>query len=107
MKVTKKAKQAALKNQLGTNPKWALRALTVVYGYQTADEQGSGVTIAQNGVGFSGMDAEILSSFAEQVKRGRTLSPKQMGLLFKKMPRYWRQILDSIPESFNWEPLLG
>ncbi len=40
-----------------------------------------------------------LSSFAEQVNKGRNLSVKQMTIVFKKMPRYWNQILSLIPED--------
>ena len=91
--------QAYLKNQLGTNPAWAIKGLVKIYTLQTADEQSTGHTSHDNGVGFSGCDAEILSSFATQVNRGRNLSPKQMAIVFKKMPRYWKQIASFIPED--------
>ena len=91
--------QAYLKNQLATNPAWAIKGLVKIYTLQTADEQSSGHTSHDNGVGFSGCDAEILSSFATQVNRGRNLSPKQMAIVFKKMPRYWKQIASFIPED--------
>ena len=83
-----------LKEMLGCNKMWALRALTLVYSFQTASEQQIEATTDHNGVGFSAFDADILSSFAKQVERGRTLSDKQFALLFKKMPRYWRQVRD-------------
>ena len=86
-----------IKNQLSTNPAWAVRALVKVYTLQTLDEQATGQTANLNGVGFSGIDSKILSSFAEQVNKGRNLSPKQMAIVFKKMPRYHRQVLSFIP----------
>ena len=86
-----------IKNQLATNPAWAIRALVKIYERQTADEQCSGITKEDNGVGFSGVDANILSSFATQVNNGRNLSPKQMAIVFKKMPRYWKQVASLIP----------
>ena len=90
---TKKAKIAHIRNMVSTNPSWALRALERIYALQTSDEQACGITRNLNGVGFSGADSEILSSFAEQVKKGRTLSPKQMTILYKKMPKYARQLM--------------
>lgn len=86
-----------IKNQLATNSAWALRGLVRIHSLQTVDEQISQQTSHNNGVGFSGVDANILSSFADQVNRGRTLSPKQMAIVFKKMPRYWKQIASFIP----------
>ena len=89
---TKKDRVARLREMLGTNAKWAIAGLSRIYANQTADEQDSGMTSEDNGIGFTGVDAEILSSFAEQVEKGRTLSPKQMTLLFKKMPKYAKQL---------------
>ena len=91
---TMKAKvQEYIKNQLATNPAWAVKALVKVYTLQTFDEQASDRTSHDNGVGFSGVDANILSSFAKQVNAGRNLSPKQMAIVFKKMPRYHKQVM--------------
>lgn len=88
-----------IKTQLATNPAWAIRGLVKIYTLQTADEQESDRTSHDNGVGFSGVDANILSSFAKQVNAGRNLSPKQMAIVYKKMPRYWKQIASFIPET--------
>ena len=90
--MTKKELIAALKERLATDGRWALRALTVVYRNQTADEQATQQTIEHNGIGFSGPDAEILSSFAQQYQRRGTLSPRQMNLLRRKMPSYAGQV---------------
>jgi hypothetical protein len=92
MTMTKKELIAALKERLATDDLWALRALTVVYRNQTADEQARQQTIEHNGTGFSGPDAEILSSFAQQYQRRGTLSPRQMHLLRRKMPSYASQV---------------
>ena len=88
-----------IQSQLSTNPAWAIRGLVKIYTLQTSDEQASDTTSHDNGVGFSGCDANILSSFAKQVNAGRNLSPKQMTIVYKKMPRYWRQIVGFIPED--------
>jgi hypothetical protein len=90
--MTQKQVCEAVKLKLATSPSWALRGLVRIYEFQTISEQQVGNTTDANGVGFSGVDAEILSSFARQVNMGRTLSVKQMLLLHKKMPRYWKQI---------------
>ena len=90
--MTKKELLAELKRRLATDDRWALRALTVVYRNQTADEQNAQQTIEHNGIGFSGPDAEILSSFAQQYQRRGRLSPKQMNLLKRKIPSYARQV---------------
>ncbi len=90
---------ALLKENLAINAKWAKVACQRIYEYQTASEQASGSTRDHNGVGFSGADGEILSSFAEQINSGRFVgSPKQMKILFKKMPKYAKQ-LDGIAQE--------
>ena len=86
-----------VKNQLSTNPAWAQRAIVKLWQRQTADEQAAQNTGHDNGVGFNGTDAFILSSFAEQINKGRTLSPKQLAIAFKKLPKYSRQIISEIP----------
>jgi hypothetical protein len=86
-----------IKNQLATNATWAVKALVKIYERQTIDEQNSQSTKENNGIGFNGLDANILSSFAEQVNKGRNLSVKQMTIVYKKMPRYWKQVASLIP----------
>lgn len=100
---TKAARLAHVRSELGTKPKWAVRALTVVYQGQTQSEQVRSTTIEENGVGFTAFDAEILTSFAQQVERweradptrryATPLSEKQMALLFKRIPKYAGQLL--------------
>lgn len=86
-----------VKVQLSTNPAWAQRAIVKLWQRQTSDEQAAQTTGHNNGVGFNGTDAMILSSFAEQINKGRTLSPKQLTIAFKKLPKYSRQIISEIP----------
>lgn len=89
---TKAARISFLKEKLATNPKWAVRGLLRIYENQTNDEQRSGLTKYHNGIGFTGADSELLSSFAEQILAGRTMSPRQMYLIHRKMPKYARQL---------------
>lgn len=90
--MTKKDTVALWKEKLATEPAWALRALIRIYEEQTPTEQDYEVTAYHNGVGFTGIDADILTSFAKQYQRKGELSPKQMDLLYKKMPRYAGQL---------------
>ena len=92
-KVTKSQQQAFLKDMLSKNEIWALKALKLIYDKQTSAEQDSGYTQVLNGVGFSGAHGEIMSSFAEQLSKRNFLSPKQMAIVFKIIPKYWKQIL--------------
>lgn len=74
------------------NDKAVLRGITAIYAYQTADEQSMGITSHENGVGFSGVDAEIMSSFALQIASRGFLSPKQITIGRKIIRKYWRQL---------------
>jgi hypothetical protein len=90
---TKAARVAHFRKMLGTVQKWACRGLLAIYKYQTAAEKAVQETRELNGVGFSGCDAEILSSFAEQYSRRGWLSEKQLAILHRKMPKYAKQLL--------------
>lgn len=89
---TKKDRIAIIRAKLTNDPRWVIRGLLAVYANQTRDEQTAETVKYENGVGFTGADGEILSSFAKQVEAGRQMSPKQMALLFRKMPKYARQL---------------
>ena len=92
MEFTKKEIIEKLRNQLGKNLNSALKALQIIYEFQTEDEKESESTCYENGMGFTGLDAPLLTSFASQVNRGRSLSEKQTSILFKMMPKYAGQI---------------
>jgi len=83
-----------IQRKLSTDIKWAYQALIKIFENQTIDEQRSNTVKYLNGIGFTGTDGEILSSFAKQYMRRKSLSPRQQELLLKKMPKYWRQILE-------------
>ena len=93
MKITKKIVKEYLREKLSTSDAWALRCLEVIYDNQTPGEQTSDSTNCDNGIGFTGTDANILSSFAKQYRSRGTLSPKQMVILRKKAKKYWKQVL--------------
>ena len=91
--ITKKAGMEIIREQLRTNDAWLLRGLVVIYGFQTESEQAMGVTAEDNGMGFNGLDAELLSSFAVQYMQRGSLSPKQIAWARKKMVKYAGQLL--------------
>lgn len=83
-----------IRRKVSTDPLWARRALLQIYSRQTEDEKMIGETSHQNGIGFNGCDAPILTSFAEQLKSRGFLSRKQEEILQKKIGRYSRQLLE-------------
>ena len=92
-KVRKQDTCKFVKEKLASNKNWAINALVKIFEFQTKEEQLSEETIETNGVGFTGVDAEILTSLAQHYISKGWLSPKQMNILYKKMPKYWMQII--------------
>lgn len=82
-----------IRNKLLSDDRWLVRGMLAIYRRQTSQEQSYAQTIEHNGEGFNATDAEILSSFSEQVLRGRTLSPKQLEIARRCMPKYAGQLL--------------
>lgn len=94
MKLTKANVLTYVRHQLGTNPVWAVKALVRIFQEnQTADEQVSEATKHDNGVGFTGTDAMFLSSLAKAQLQHGHLTDKQMVYVFRKMPKYARQVV--------------
>jgi hypothetical protein len=94
MKTNKKNTLVYVKQQLATNKVWAIKALVRIYQEnQTADEQVAKVTSHDNGIGFSGVDANFASSLAEGYLKYGNLSDKQMSFVFKIMPKYSGQVV--------------
>jgi hypothetical protein len=92
---------------IDNNPKACENALLAMWARQTADEQNARATGHQNGIGFNSTDAELLSSFAEQVEKrrasgrpaGQCLSEKQLLWARKKLQKYGRQLLEIAEEK--------
>lgn len=82
-----------IRSKLGTDSQWAIRGLMRVYENQTADERRAGVVNANNGIGFTVQDADLLTSFASQYERRKTLSARQVTVLYKLMPKYAKQLV--------------
>lgn len=98
-KITKGQIKEYVRTKLSSDSRWAKHALLKIFEFQTAEEQEYETTSVHNGVGFTGIDGEILASFAKQLQTKGYLSPKQMDLLYKKMPKYWRQIISISDEN--------
>lgn len=75
-----------------TNDKVLYGALKKLYACQTAEEQATSTTNVQNGAGFNGVDAPILTSFAQFLERTGFLTPRQKALARKKLKKYNRQL---------------
>lgn len=82
-----------LQGKLRTDSRWAQRALLAIYRNQTSDEQVSANVTHHNCMGFRCMDSIILTSFANQLQQRGSLSPKQMSIVHKLMPKYARQLM--------------
>ena len=89
----------ALKKQIANSDNQALKALKTIYANQTYDEKRDQATEHNNGIGFSGKDAKILSSFAQQLEYKGSLSSKQMAIVKRIMPRYARQLISQSIET--------
>ena len=87
------------------------RALILLLGRQDLDEQEAEEAIRRNARGFTGCDAEFMTSLAKQVedrlrqgrRLGHCLSRKQMDALRKRdrrgvmnIGKYWKQLIEEI-----------
>ena len=81
-----------IKENLVSSDKWLARGLLAIYDKQTVAEVNSYSTIENNSVGFDGLDAEILTSIAQQLRERGTMSYKQTTLVRKKMTKYAGQL---------------
>ena len=91
-KVTQKSVREYLKLKLSTDESWATRALIKIYEHQTEEEKRLEQTQHWNGIGFNAFDANILSGIATFYLKTNKLTAKQKEIVFKKIPRYWKQV---------------
>jgi DUF438 domain-containing protein len=95
MKVTKKITLEFVRAQLRSNKVWAIKALVRIFKEnQTSQEQTLEATTVDNGIGFTGVDANFLSSLAKQYIEMGSLSDNQIKCLFKMMPKYSKQVFE-------------
>lgn len=92
-----------LKDLLMRNDKAVMRALLLLYSFQTDEEQYSSITSIKNNKGFNMWDAEILTPLAKQVKEGIGLSSKQLYVARAKILKYVGQIFRYMQAKNNLE----
>jgi hypothetical protein len=83
-----------MRKNLETSSNTRARALLRIFENQTRDEQASESTNHYNGIGFTGSDAQFLTSLAKQFKYKGYLSPKQDAILARKIKKYARQLVE-------------
>jgi len=88
-----------LRSKLSEDIRWALRALLVMMSRQTPSEENTRQSREINKVGFTKIDASILTGICNQYKdmldgksKRRSLSQKQVSVVKSRMPKYWRQL---------------
>lgn len=94
--------EATIKEKVSKDPRWAQKAIIVLFERQTPDEQDQRATRYKNHIGFNGADAEILSSFASRlIWQRKPLTDKQLAIAYKKLPKYSKQLLEIAKEKGN------
>lgn len=86
-----------IRAKVASDPKWTERSILAIYARQTPDEQAVGDTTKNNGRGFSGTDGKFMSSLAKWIQSSRKpdgsrLTPKQLLVAQKVMPKYAKQL---------------
>lgn len=81
-----------IKGLLETNDAFVARSVVKIWQRQTESEKTSKSTNQNNGVGFNGLDAEILTSFAEYFIQHGRLSVKQLAIARRKIKKYAKQL---------------
>ena len=81
-----------IKELVQTNDKVLYGALKNLYACQTEDEKACKDAKEYNGMGFNGIDAPILTSFAQFLEKTGFLTPKQKMIARKKLVKYNKQL---------------
>lgn len=81
-----------IREKMDTDDKWLVRGLIAIYKKQTAQEKAIRETREKNGVGFNGVDGQIMSSIAEFYMNRQYITPKQTVVVRRKMRKYAGQL---------------
>ncbi len=92
MKYTKKELLIFIRHKTSTNPKWAVRSLTLIYSKQDSAEKTNKSTFYSNNEGFNRFDAPILTKLYIKLK-SKGLDKSDLTLLYKIIPKYSAQVL--------------
>lgn len=84
--------QTYIKERLTGSDKYLTNAIVSIY---TAQERqtATGFKSPIEGVGFSRVDNQVLSEYAQKILAGVSLSNKELAIARTKMYKYWRQIM--------------
>ena len=85
-------KTADIKLKLLTEDRWLYRGIQAIYSRQTPQEQMVADTLEDNGMGFNGVDAKLLSGFARDIDMYGTLFDWKLTVARKKMLKYAGQL---------------
>ena len=88
--------EQSMKHMLHTNATVAQWGLLRVYERQNDYEQESGEATELNGQGFSKCDSDILTSLSKFLLKRGFLTTKQLGVVHRSLPKYWRQVADGL-----------
>lgn len=88
----KKWTKEDIKAMLENNPNAVKKGLVTIYKLQTADERETRTTRHENGVGFTGADAEFMTGLAKQFLAKGYLTEKQFACVKKNMMKYAGQL---------------
>ena len=107
-RITKREKLEFIRRKLGTVADKALATLKMLYRNQTAMERAfrGQMLEEKNGRGFTAFDSPLLTSLAEQFITKKRLSDRQLQILFQKMPKYARQVLEVADNSSLHEAIM-
>lgn len=89
MKVWKKEE---IKDLIENRNDAVIRGMLRIYDLQTESEKVFGDTHENNGIGFSGVDGDIMSSFVKFYNKTGFLTFKQIKIARKKMLKYAGQL---------------
>lgn len=81
-----------IREKIATDDRWLIRGLLAIYKKQTDGEKKIQETTEKNGVGFNGIDAQIMSSIAEFYMNRNYITPKQTVVVRRKMNKYAGQL---------------
>lgn len=84
---------ARIRQSLRTNPLAVERAIVVLFGNQTHDEQRDSDTKYHNKRGFNAADATRGSYYARWIRSGKHFNDFHLGKARALVGKYWRQLL--------------
>ena len=101
--ITKNWTIEEIRELLKESDKAVERAILLIYNRQTPDEQSSKETLASNGVGYNGFDANFMSSLAQFYQVEGRLSAGQLKYGRKAIMKYAGQLVDIANNRVNSE----